>query len=114
MFKELSADILGFIQSDVELKLSTCSDNGVEKVTGFKFYSKAPLSKSYQYHATIGLENTYKILSLIQNAIKHKNRAVQIQISSGIASETIHIWKGSLKKAELQMEDMIKQIQVQY
>ena len=53
-------------------------------------------------------------MSLIQNAIKHKNRAVQIQISSGNASETIHIWKGSLKKAELQMEDMIKQIQVQY
>lgn len=107
-------NLLWYIKSDIELKLETCWYDGVEKIDGFYFYSKKPLSKSYQFHSTIGLENTYKILSLIQKAIKNKKRAIHLQVACGLGTENIYIWKGSLMKAEELMQTMIKQIQKQH
>ena len=103
-----------YIESDVELKVETCWYGKEEKIDGFKFYSKRPFSKSYQCHATIGLENTYGILSLFQKTIRNGGRAAQLQVSSGWGREDIYIWKGSLKKAETPMFEMIKEIPTQY
>jgi Xanthosine triphosphate pyrophosphatase len=105
---------LWFIRSDIELRYDTCWYGKTEKIDGFKFYSKRPLSKSYQFHSTIGLEYTYPIYSLIQDGIKHKRKAVAIEVGLGFGYETIYIWKGSFKKAEEQMSQMIKKIQQQY
>ena len=96
------------------MKYETCWYNGVEKIDGFKFYSKKPFSRSYQYHSTIGLEYTYPILELISNAIKDKSIVVQLEIISGWGKEYVYIWRDSLKKAEKLMLKMIKQIQKQY
>lgn len=103
-----------FIRSDVELKTETCWCDGVDRIDGFKFYSKEPFSKVYQYHSTIGLENTYNILFLIQNAIKNNKKAICLDITSGCGRETIYIWRSSLVKAEKQIMEMISGIQKQY
>lgn len=105
---------LWFIKSDIELIYETCWYGNAEKIDGFRLYSKKPFSKSYQWCGVIGLEYTYKILSLIQNAIKKNNKAVILEIDHGIGYEKIYIWKGSLRKAEQQIFSMIKEIQRQY
>lgn len=107
-------DIIWFIKSDVELKTQTCWYGKEEKIDGFCFYSKRPLSKSYQYHASIGLQYTYPVLNLISEGVKKKRKAVMIDISSGWGREKLYIWNGSLKKAEKVMQDMISKIQEQY
>lgn len=110
--------MLWFIKSDIEIKFETCwypeGDKLVNKIDGFKFYSKNPFSKKYKYHATIGLENTYTILSLIQDGIKNKRKAVRLDVTGGWGREYIYIWKGSYKKAEDEMFKMIKLLQEQY
>ena len=88
--------------------------DGRERIDGFYFYSKKPFSRSYQWHATIGLENTYTILKAIQKAIEIKARALPIEINGGLGIERVLIWKGSLRKAEKQMFEMIRKIQKQY
>ncbi|WP_442636532.1 hypothetical protein [Rossellomorea marisflavi] len=114
MLKKLFEEIKWYIKSDVEVKYETCWYDRVEKIDGYKFYTKKPFSKSYQYHATLGLESTYNILNLIQKTIKTKRKAAHIQVSGGLGRENVFIWKGSLQKAEIQMLDMIKKIQKQY
>ena len=107
--------LIKFIKSDIELRTTTVWDlDGKEKIDGFYFMSKQPFSKSYQWHAAIGLEYTYKILSHIQNGIKEKKRGILIEISRGMWYERVYIWRGSFKKAERQIFDMIKEIQHQY
>lgn len=102
-----------FVKSDVELQTETYWFKGKEYIDSFYFYSKKPFSKSYQYHASIGLENTYKVLELIQKSIKRKNK-ILLQIYGSLGREDVYIYKDSLKKAERQMLEMIKRIQKQY
>jgi len=113
-FIQILKDILWFIKSDIEIKYETCWYGKDEKIDGFRFYSKRPFSRSYQWSATIGLEYTYPILSLIQKTIKERKKALMIEISHGCGYERIYIWKYSLKKAEQQIFKMIKELQKQY
>ncbi|HLR72032.1 MAG TPA: hypothetical protein VK085_11475 [Pseudogracilibacillus sp.] len=106
--------MINYIKSDIELKTTTVWMDGKERIDGFYFYSKTPFSKLFQWHSSIGLENTYTILKAIQKAIKIKARVLPIEISSGMGIERVYIWRGSLKKAEKQMFEMIKKIQKQY
>lgn len=110
--------LLWFIFSDVKLIHTECcdiiNDEMKNRIDGFYFYTKYPFSKSYQYHSAIGLNYTYEILKSIQDSIKQKQRALLIEVSVGMGIERIYIWKGSFKKAEKQMLDMIKKIQEQY
>lgn len=113
----LLEDLLWFVKSDVELKYTTCwyDENGlVEKIDGFRFYSKRPFSRSYQWCGSIGLENTYGIISVLQQARKERKKAVLFEIRVGSGVEILHIWRGSFKKAEEQIFEMIKKLQVQY
>ncbi|MEK3975522.1 hypothetical protein [Psychrobacillus sp. FSL K6-1267] len=110
MYKRLKR----LITSDVKLIKDTCWYDSVEKIDGFKFYTKRPFSNSYQWHAVIGLEYTYEILSLIQDGIKNKRKAILIEIQSGWGRERVYIWRGSFKKAEKQIFEMIKELQQQY
>lgn len=111
--KEIIKKAIWFVKSDVELQTKTYWLKGKEYVDSFYFYSKKPFSKSYQYHASIGLENTYKVLELIQKSIKRKSKAL-LQIYGSLGREDVYIYKDSLKKAEKQMLEMIKKIQKQY
>lgn len=111
--KVIIKEAIWFVKSDVELQTETYWFKGKEYIDSFYFYSKKPFSKSYQYHASIGLENTYKVLELIQKSIKRKSR-VLLQIYGSLGREDVYIYKGSLKKAEKQMLEMIKRIQKQY
>lgn len=110
----LIEELLWYIKSDVEIKYETCWYGRENKIEGFKFYSKKPFSRSYQYHATIGLDNTYKILKMIQDTRKEKMRALMLQVGRGMGYEKVYIWKGSLDKAEKLIFNMIKKIQEQY
>lgn len=110
-------ELMWYVKSDVELKYTTCwyNENGlVEKIDGFRFYSKRPFSRSYQWCGTIGLENTYGILSVLQQARKECKQAVLLELRVGLGVERLHIWKGSFLKAEEQLFCMIKKIQEQY
>lgn len=107
--------MLSYIKSDIELKTTTLHGlDYKERIDGFYFRSKRPLTRSYQWHATIGLENTYQILKAIQESIRDGEKALKISISSSMGDEMVYIWKGSLKKAEKQMLEMINKIQKQY
>lgn len=107
--------LLFYIKSDVRLTTEDYWDiDRKNKIDGFKFFTKSPLSKMYRWHGTIGLEHTYGVLKLIQEGIKNKSKYVSITIHSGLGTETVKLWKGSLKSAESQMMDMIKEIQNQY
>jgi hypothetical protein len=106
-----------YVRSDIELEYTTCWHNEnelVEKIDGFCFYSKKPFSRSYQWCSTLPLEATYPVLSMIQEALKERRKAALLEIRSGLGVERMFIWKGSLKKAERQLNEMIKQIQKQY
>ncbi|MBD1379085.1 hypothetical protein [Metabacillus arenae] len=107
-------NLIWFFKSDIQLKTDTCWYGKDEKIEGFYFYSKRPFSKSYQYHSVIGLNYTYDLLFLIQDAIKNKRKAVLIEVSSGYGIEKVYMYKSSLKKAEKQMLKLIKEIQEQY
>lgn len=111
LFKRL----LWYLKSDIELGTTTVSgSDGKERIDGFYFLSKKPFSKSYQWHETIGLENTYNILDLIKSSIDQKKKAAVIDIVGSLGRERIVIWRGSLKKAEKLLFDMISKIQKQY
>jgi len=113
IIKEIIKKAIWFVKSDVELQIKTDWFKGKRYIDSFYFYSKKPFSKSYQYHSSIGLENTYKVLELIQKSIKRKSK-VLLQIYGSLGREDVYIYKGSLKKAEKQMFEMIKKIQKQY
>jgi len=113
IIKEIIKKAIWFVKSDVELQIKTDWFKGKRYIDSFYFYSKKPFSKSYQYHSSIGLENTYKVLELIQKSIKRKSKAL-LQIYGSLGREDVYIYKGSLKKAEKQMFEMIKKIQKQY
>lgn len=113
MFKRNNG-IKAYIKSDLLLRYDTCWYGKDEKIEGFYFMSKSPMSKSYQWHAVLGLDMTYRILGLIQKGIKHKSKLVTLSIRGGMGVETVKIWRGSFKKAETQILTMIKEIQRQY
>ncbi len=111
----LLKEILWYMRSDIRLKTTTIWDlDRKERIDGFYFQSKRPFSRSYQWHATVGLENTYKILSLIQSAMKEKKKGALIEITGGMGRERVVIWKDSLAKAESLIFEMIREIQQQY
>lgn len=106
-----------YVKSDVELRCTTCwyDENGlVEKIDGFRFYSKRPFSTSYQVCGNISLESTYDIISLIREAIEKRRKAVALELRVGAGTERLFIRKGSFRKCEEQLFEMIKQIQAQY
>lgn len=104
-----------FIKSDVELHCRNIWEDGVKRIDGFNFISKKPFSNSYQYHAPLTLECTYRMLKLIQRSIKENKRSLTFKINHGMScSESITIWKSSFKKAEKLMFDLIENIQKQY
>src|SRR5690554_2666419 len=98
--------LLWYIKADIILKTDSYWYNGKNYIDGFYFYVKRPFSKSYQWHAVIGLENTYNILKLIQESIREKKKALILDIQSGLGYERIVIWKGSFKKAENELFKM--------
>lgn len=107
-------NLLRFMKSDIEIHYDTCWYGKENKIEGFYFYSKKPFSKTYQWCGTIGLDYTYEILSLIQSTLKENKKALLLEISHGSWYERIYIWKGSLKKAEEQIFNMIEEVQKQY
>lgn len=108
--------LIRYIKSDVKLVTEEFWDhvNMEKKIDGFRLYSKDPLSNAYQVCGVIGLDYTYKLLELINDAIKNKRRAIRIDLSHGIGYERLFIWKGSFRKLEEQIFEMIAELQKQY
>ncbi|QZA69563.1 hypothetical protein 035JT004_64 [Bacillus phage 035JT004] len=103
-----------YIKSDVELGTTTVWEDGKQRIDGFYFYSKAPFSRSYQYHGAIGLDYTYLVLQKIDESITKNKSGLQLTIRDGPATERIKIHKGSLQKARDLMYQMIEEVQKQY
>ncbi|UPI13215.1 hypothetical protein [Bacillus phage SBSphiJ6] len=103
-----------YIKSDVELGTITVWEDGKQRIDGFYFYSKAPFSRSYQLHGSVGLDYTYPVLQKIDEAITKNRSGFQLTIRDGSATERIIIHKGSLWKARNLMYQMIEEIQEQY
>lgn len=106
--------LLWYCRSDVELKTETVwgLDNK-ERIDGFYFRSKKPFSRAYQWHGTLSLVSTYPLLSRIEYGIKNKKN-IGLVLSGNMGTEKVILWKGSLKKAEKLMLEMISELQKQY
>lgn len=103
-----------YVKADIQLMTEKCWYGKEEKIDSFYFYSKQPFSKAYQYHAPIGLQDTYRVLTLLQFAIKKKSKVVRIGVRGRMGKETLSIHKEVLRKAESDMLEMIENIQKQY
>lgn len=106
--------VVRYIKSDVEMETTKVWEEGKQRIDGFYFYSKAPFSRSYQYHGSIGLDYTYPVLQKIDEAITKNKSGFQLIIRDGPARERIKIHKGSLQKARDLMYQMIEEVQKQY
>lgn len=102
-----------YLQSDVQLMVTTYWENKQDKIDGFYFYSKQPKSKAYQYHGTVALENAERILRLLDYAIEGKKEAAVITIRSGLGTETVSIHKNSLESARRQLLEMLESVEKQ-
>lgn len=100
-----------YTTSDVQLIRETYRSNGVIIPDGFYFQSKKQFSKAYQYHAVIGIEDISKIEKVIGVGIKKKSKSVELSIRSGMGRETVHLWRGSLKKAQNDLQKLISDVE---
>lgn len=85
--------------------------NRVKKLDSFYFYVKQPLSKSYQYHASIEpTKDNLGNLTVSVEASMSRGRNLQLEVCVGLGTETIFFHRSILNKLLTILKEMLVEV----